>query len=509
APHAGGRLPRDGRRALHLRAPDRGVRAGVRAGGRGALQLPAGRQRDAVLHRHRHLPGRHGGGELAQPLRHPRHRGALRGHGAAAGRDRRLLVRRALPGLRVHGSLSLRPVRAGGGDRRACGAGDPAADAHPQGALRVQGRGGARPHLGLPGGAGRVAALSRRAGAGAGAGEVGHRVRHRERPGRALVHLPVPRRAGRAGGAAGGVSGRARAAVRGLRGGRAPDPRGRAQHLRGRDRLHPRLALPAHRADRVEERPAPLPQRPPPVLLARRVPLPRGAGAPGAGGAPRRPPRAGAGRRRRAGRARGAALPRRAGGDAGGPGPRDDAPVRHAPRAHGAQRQFPALAAGARGERRRLRVAGGDGRDVRLRGGGFPRSLQLRRRQAVHDGFLPPPGPAAEPRRALRGAEHVAHVRAARLLEHRRHPARRRLPHAPLPPLRAVVRRMGIRAGGARGVRGAHRAPVRPALPHSQRRPAALRLPRRHAAGARRRQPAGRPDPGAVLRPGLEGIRGL
>ena len=51
-------------------------------------------------------------------------------------------------------------------------------------------------------------------------------------------------------------------------------------------RIH---AVPAHRADALERRPAAVPQRPPAVFLARRVPLPRGAGASGAGRA-RRPP---------------------------------------------------------------------------------------------------------------------------------------------------------------------------------------------------------------------------
>ena len=79
--------------------------------------------------------------------------------------------------------------------------------------------------------------------------------------------------------------------------------------LRRPARLPGAVALPGHRAHPVARRarPAPVPQRRPAVLLARRASLPRGARAPGAW--PARTARARARRRRRPGAARGPALP--------------------------------------------------------------------------------------------------------------------------------------------------------------------------------------------------------
>ena len=85
----------------------------------------------------------------------------------------------------------------------------------------------------------------------------------------------------------------------------------RGQHLLGRGDLRAQHALPAHRAHRVEGRPAALAQLAPPVQLARRVPLSRGARASRALGAAERAARARAGRRRRARRARAAQVSRR------------------------------------------------------------------------------------------------------------------------------------------------------------------------------------------------------
>ena len=96
-----------------------------------------------------------------------------------------------------------------------------------------------------------------------------------------------------------------------VEGQRDPRPR-RGQPLRRRGGAVADDALPAHRDDGVEGRPAAVPQRQPAVQLARRVPLSRGAGAPGPGGAALGGARAHPRRRRRPGAARGAAVPGRA-----------------------------------------------------------------------------------------------------------------------------------------------------------------------------------------------------
>jgi spermidine synthase len=72
-------------------------------------------------------------------------------------------------------------------------------------------------------------------------------------------------------------------AARRFRRGRATDHAGRSPPLRRRNRPRRNDTLPAHRRHPLARRSAPLPQQQPAVFLARRVPLPRGAGPSRAG----------------------------------------------------------------------------------------------------------------------------------------------------------------------------------------------------------------------------------
>ena len=131
-----------------------------------------------------------------------------------------------------------------------------------------------------------------------------------------------------------------------LCGGRPDHHADRRQVLRRPHRLHRRLALPAHRGDerpgRRPRRASPVSQRQPAVRRARRIPLPRGAGAPGDGrlhlGGWRAEKGGGAGRRRRHGGARDPQVPRRAERHPGRAGPGHDHAVHAEPHAGPAQR---------------------------------------------------------------------------------------------------------------------------------------------------------------------------
>ena len=123
-----------------------------------------------------------------------------------------------------------------------------------------------------------------------------------------------------------------RPAGRRFRRGRATDDAGRNASLRRRDRPCRNDALSAHRRHPLARRPAAVPQQQPAVLVARRIPLPRGAGPsrsrqPAGGEA-----RAGARRRRRAGGARNPQVPECRVGDPGRPRSGDDRTVRDARR---------------------------------------------------------------------------------------------------------------------------------------------------------------------------------
>jgi predicted membrane-bound spermidine synthase len=84
----------------------------------------------------------------------------------------------------------------------------------------------------------------------------------------ALVHAPAARRPSPPARAAGVVRGRAGPAFGRVRGGGAHHAHGRDQHVRGPRGAHAHLAVPAHRAHGVAQRPAPVPERPPAVQLA-------------------------------------------------------------------------------------------------------------------------------------------------------------------------------------------------------------------------------------------------
>ena len=100
--------------------------------------------------------------------------------------------------------------------------------------------------------------------------------------------------------------------------------KGPVRRRRGPCRDH---ALPAPGGHALARRPAPVHQRQPAILLARRAPLPRGPGASRPAGPALGPQRTGAGRRRRAGGARDSQAPERRTRHAGGPGPGHDGPV--------------------------------------------------------------------------------------------------------------------------------------------------------------------------------------
>ena len=81
------------------------------------------------------LPVRDGHRQLALALHRTRAGGALHLNRADGRPGRRLLVVRAVPGVRLHPGLPVPALRAGAGHRHAGGPRDPAADAHPQGPL--------------------------------------------------------------------------------------------------------------------------------------------------------------------------------------------------------------------------------------------------------------------------------------------------------------------------------------------------------------------------------------
>ena len=171
-------------------------------------------------------------------------------------------------------------VRGGDRGRHAGGPRNSAADAHPERALQVPRAGRARPHVRLSGRAGRLAAVSDVAGAEAGAGALARSCSALFNAGVALWSTYLFREQ---------LGARSRTARRGAwrcwrcsaRDGfrRAHLVGRRQQPLRRRSDLQPQHALPAHRADALEGRPAPVPELAPAVQLARRVSLPRSAGA--------------------------------------------------------------------------------------------------------------------------------------------------------------------------------------------------------------------------------------
>ena len=207
-------------------------------------------------------------------------------------------------------------------------------------------------------------------------------------------------------------------------------------------------------------RPAAVPQRRPAVLLARRVPLPRGARAPGDGGPPRA--RARARRRRRAGDARGAALPRTCGASSTSSSTRDmialarddDAPAppepRRAARPARADRRRRTRSRWLRGARERFDVV--DRRLPRPRRRRRPPSSTRRSSTTACAAARSPPAagsscsPARRTSRASRSGAIEATMRAAGLA------------HDALPRRRPELRRLGLRAGVAPAAAPALRA---------------------------------------------------
>ena len=105
-------------RAARLRLRGRGLRAGLRADRRRAGSLPARRLGAAVLHHHRHLPVRDGGGLLALALFRAPAAGALPAHRTAGGADRRRAAGAAVHRQRLRaGRLPPAALRAGAGGR--------------------------------------------------------------------------------------------------------------------------------------------------------------------------------------------------------------------------------------------------------------------------------------------------------------------------------------------------------------------------------------------------------
>ena len=147
------------------------------------------------------------------------------------------------------------------------------------------------------------AAVSDHSGAPAGTGAVGHAVRHRSTSRVALwsTYLFAAQLGARR--MLRGVSASRCWLILagGMARGQTHHRRRRRQYLCRRNHLLPRYPLPAHRAHAIQRRSAAVPQQPPAIQLARRIPLSRIAGASRSGGDPRSAARAGAGRRRRAG----------------------------------------------------------------------------------------------------------------------------------------------------------------------------------------------------------------
>ena len=229
-------------------------------------------------------------------------------HDRAAGRARgRLLVHAPLPHLRLHASVPARALRAGRHPRHLRRPRDPAAHADPQGSLR------------------RSRTSSRTSSPSTISARSPRRSPSRSSSCRSWVSCArrccsgwstPASRSGRCGssathlGARRMLAGACVAVLLLLSGGMVGAERITTvaeNSIYSDDVIFARHdALSAHRADGVEGRPPALAQLAPAVQLARRVPLPRGAGAPGprgaTGGAARARPR----RRRRARRARGA-----------------------------------------------------------------------------------------------------------------------------------------------------------------------------------------------------------
>ncbi len=156
-------------------------------------------------------------------------------------------------------------------------------------------------------------------------------------------------------------------------------------------------------------------------------------------------------------------------------------------------------------------MAGGKHRVVRLRGGGLPRPLQLRRGEAVHHHLLPPAGAAPEPRRDDGGAEHLADCSRAP----RSGASRRRCGQSGLRtyPYHLYVPSFGewgfVLAGRAPSYTPPTVLPERLRFLTPQVLPQMFTFPKDMLPGAGGGQPAERPGAGALLRGRVEGDRAM
>src|SRR4029453_11817727 len=122
-------------------------------------------------------------------------------------------------------------------------------------------------------------------------------------------------------------------------------------------------------------------------------------------------------------------------------------------------------------------------RHLRLRDRGPSRPFELLARQAVHVAVLSPPRTTAERERSVRGTKHISSLRPSIVLVRGPHGRGRRLPGDSLSRLRAVVRRMGLRAGYQIGVPPARNTARRPSLLHEGNARPPFRVSTRHDAG--------------------------
>ena len=114
-------------------------------------------------------------------------------------------------------------------------------------------------------------------------------------------------------------------------------------------------------------------------------------------------------------------------------------------------------------------------------------------------------GHHSERARRVRRSEHVADVRSAIVLVHRGNGEAGGISDVSVSRLRAVVRRVGVRAGKPRDVRPARRPPRRTSIPRSRKPADAVRVPLRHGARRNACQPPERSGSGQDARSRMAG----
>src|SRR5207245_8895342 len=195
------------------------------------------------------------------------------------------------------------------------------------------------------------------------------------------------------------------------------------------------------------------------------------------------------------------------GGVAGRPRARADAAGHGEPDAARAEPGVAGRPARARDQRGRLRVAGGGAAEpLRRRLRGLPRSAQLLARQALYAAFLFSFARQAGSRRRGGRPEHLAADGAPVVLVHQPHARIRGLPGPALPRAGAVVRRVGLRAGGPEADRSADIGDAGPAVSRCAYARLDVRPGPRPGAGGDGGQPPGQPGAGPLLRSGVETV---